>query len=88
MPLQGADPESLDNLGRTLKQQIDTISTVMSTVSSVLGDTVWQGPAHDRFVSDWNGTFRSALGKLNDAFGAAGQDCLNRSQALRSAMSG
>jgi hypothetical protein len=88
MPLQGADPESLDTLGRTLKQQIDAISGVMSTVSSVLGGTVWEGPAHDRFVGDWNGTFRSALGKLNDAFGAAGQDCLNRSQALRAAMGG
>jgi hypothetical protein len=88
MPIQGADPDSLDNLGRTLKQQIDTISGVISTVSSVLGGTVWEGPAHDRFVGDWNGTFRSALGKLNDAFGAAGQDCLSRSQALRAAMGG
>ena len=84
--MYGADPDQLDHLGTTLTRQIDAITTVMSTVSGVLGGTTWTGPAHDRFESDWNGSFRAALGRLNDAFQSAGQDCSRRSQDLRRVM--
>jgi hypothetical protein len=54
VPIQGADPDSLDNLGRTLKQQIDTISGVISSVSVgparrfMIGRNVPFGPANER----------------------------------------
>ena len=39
--------------------------------------------ARDRFVEDWNGSFKQALGKLNEAFGLAGRDCITMSDELR-----
>ena len=86
MSLYGANPEQLEHLGTTLKRQVEAINAVMSTVSSVLSGTTWTGPARDQFEADWNGSFRSALTRLNDAFDAAGQDCVLRTQELRRVM--
>lgn len=86
MSLYGANPEQLASLGRTLKQQISSIESVMSAVSSALGGTTWSGPARDQFESEWNTSFRTALGKLNQAFDAAGGDCISRSNDLQRVM--
>ena len=81
--MYGADPDQLQALGTTLKRQMEAVSSVLSQVSGVLGTTLWQGPAHDRFASDWDGAFRDALNHLNQAFEAAGQDCTTRAEELR-----
>lgn len=86
MTMYGANPEQLATLGTTLTRQIDTIAQLMSTVDGVLGATTWQGPARDRFVEEWNGSFKQALGRLNEAFGLAGRDCVARSEELRRVM--
>ncbi len=82
----GANPEELAALGRTLTAQIDTINSVVSTVSSVLNGTTWVGPAREQFENDWRTSFTSALGRLNEAFDAAGRDCVARSQELQRVM--
>ena len=82
----GADPDQLNELGITLKRQIDAISTVMTTVQGCFANTAWTGPARQQFESDWNAGFRTALSRLNEAFNVTGQDCVVRSQALRVAM--
>ena len=84
--MYGADPDQLQTLGSTLKRQMDAINGVVSSVSSVLGNTTWQGPAHDRFAGEWQGAFRDALNRLNQAFQAAGQDCVARADELRRVM--
>ena len=86
MAIYGADPEQLAQLGRTLTQQIDVVTQTMSTVDSTLAATVWHGPARQRFEQEWNQSFRRALARLNEAFGAAGQDCLARSGELQRIM--
>ena len=86
MAIYGADPEQLAQLGRTLTQQIDVITQTMSTVDSTLAATVWHGPARQRFEQEWNQSFRQALARLNEVFGAAGQDCLARSGELQRIM--
>jgi uncharacterized protein YukE len=86
MSMYGANPEQLSALGNTLKQQVDPINSLMTTVSGVLSNTTWTGPARDQFESDWNTTFKSALLKLNSAFEAAGADCISRSENLRVVM--
>ena len=82
MSMYGANPEQLATLGRTLTNQIDAINQLMSTVDGVLNGTAWTGPARDRFGQDWNGSFKQALNRLNEAFGAAGHDCVARSDEL------
>ena len=86
MSMYGANPEQLASLGRSLKQQITTVEGVMSAVSSALGGTTWLGPARDQFENDWNTSFRTALSKLNQAFDAAGSDCIARSTDLQRVM--
>lgn len=86
MSMYGANPEQLASLGRSMKAQIASIDAVISTVSSALGGTTWVGPARERFESDWNTTFRSALTRLNEAFDAAGTDCITRSSELMRVM--
>lgn len=84
--MYGANPEQLASLGRTLRQQIQSIEGVMSTVTSALGGTTWTGPARDQFEQEWNQSFRNALSKLNQAFDAAGSDCIARSTDLQRVM--
>lgn len=86
MSMYGANPEQLASLGRSMKGQIASIDAVISTVGGALGGTTWVGPARDRFENDWNTTFRSALTRLNEAFDAAGTDCINRSTELTRVM--
>lgn len=84
--MYGANPEQLTHLGRTLQQQMERIDGVISTVTGVLGGTTWMGPAREQFEAAWNQSFRTALGRLNQAFHAAGADCLARSQELTRVM--
>jgi len=86
MSMIGADVEQLTGLGRTLTNQVQTIETMMSTVGSALSNTLWRGPARDRFESDWSTVFVKALTSLNDAFRSAGQDCTTRSAELARVM--
>lgn len=86
MTMYGANPEQLTALGRSLQRQIESIDGVTSAVSGALGGTTWSGPARDRFEQEWNTTFRTALSRLNQAFDAAGQDCIARSTELERVM--
>lgn len=86
MTMYGANPEQLAELGNTLKRQVLPIDTLVSTVNSALSGTTWQGPARDRFESDWNGTFRKALDGMKAALEAAGTDCVVRAQDLMKVM--
>ncbi len=78
----GANPDELAALGNTLKQQIAPIDHLVSTVTSVLHGTSWNGPARQQFEEDWNTTFCTALNRLKSAFEAAGSDCVRRSADL------
>jgi hypothetical protein len=86
MSMIGADVEQLAGLGRTLSNQVQSIEAVMSTVGSALGNTLWRGPARDQFEADWSNVFVKALNSLNEAFGAAGQDCNSRATELARVM--
>lgn len=86
MSMFGANPEQLNGLGRSMKQQKVAIDGVISAVSSALAGTVWEGPARQQFESDWNTTFKNALNRLNEAFEVAGTDCINRSSDLQRVM--
>lgn len=78
-----ANPDELEGLGTTLQGQIDIVNAIIRTVDSPLNSIVWTGPAKDAFKSEWDSSFKGALTKLNDAFGAAGKDCKDRAAAVR-----
>jgi uncharacterized protein YukE len=82
----GADPEQLDTLATTLSRQQQVVHDVITTVTSVLAATAWTGPAREAFEHEWRDGFRTVLGRLSEAFVAAGRDCSARSADLRRAM--
>ena len=55
-------------------------------MSGVLGRHHVDGPGARPLPAEWDGVFTGALHRLNEAFAAAGQDCLQRSAALRQVM--
>ena len=84
--IYGANPEQLTQLGQTLSAQIDVLHQLVSTVDRTVNSTTWQGPARQRFEQDWSGSFKQALIRLEEAFGAAGRDCVARAEELRRIM--
>ena len=79
-------PEELTSLGNTLKAQIGEVNQIISSVDNPLGSIPWSGPAKDKFTEEWNGNFKSALSKLNEAFDVAGKDCIDRAEGARIAL--
>ena len=86
MTMYGANPEELTALGNKLTAQVDVIATLISDVNGVLTSTTWQGPAREQFEAEWTGGFANSLKGLQDAFGAAGNECRSRATALQQVM--
>lgn len=86
MTMYGANPEQLAHLGRTLRNQIEAVRSVRTTVDGVLSGTTWQGPARERFGQEWTEVFTLALRRLEEAFEIAGADCVARSEELQRVM--
>ncbi|MEL6889970.1 MAG: hypothetical protein AAFP84_00115 [Actinomycetota bacterium] len=86
MSMFGANPDELHALGTTLKQQIGAVDSIIRAVDGPVGSIAWTGPARERFLEEWNGNFKSALTRLNEAFEAAGNDCVARAEGLRHVM--
>ena len=66
--LIGGDVEQLQQLGDNLQLKQGNIDEIITAVQHALANTVWQGPARDRFENDWNSSFAPALGRLKEAF--------------------
>jgi uncharacterized protein YukE len=84
--LIGGDVDQLQNLGNDLQLKQGNIDEIITAVRNALANTVWQGPAHDRFAEDWQSSFEPALGQMKEAFHAAGAECKSRAIALQQAM--
>ena len=76
MTMYGANPEQLANLGATLRNQIQGITAVMTTVKGALNGTMWSGPAKDQFEHDWDTSFKAFW----DEYGAASK-CVSKPAA-------
>jgi hypothetical protein len=84
--LIGGDVDQLHQLGDHLQRKEADIDQIISTVRGALSATVWQGPARDRFEGEWRSSFEPALGRMKEAFVAAGNECKSRAAALHAAM--
>ncbi len=78
-----ATPDELDSLGGTLEAQVEIVNKMIADVDTPLGSIAWTGPARDAFQGEWDTNFKSALGKLNDAFSSAGKSCKDRAEGTR-----
>ena len=67
----GADVEQLDSLARRFDQEAQTIENTISTITSQIGATWWQGSDADNFRNEWQTNYtaslRNVIQRLQDA---------------------
>ncbi len=85
-PSHGASPDELDALSKTIAGQVEVVNTMISAVDTPLTSSSWTGPAHDKFVGEWNDVFKPALHKLNESFGVASKNVQTVSDNTRTAL--
>lgn len=70
MAQRGLDVEQMQALVTTLRNQVDVISQIRSTVDGVVANAWWQGPDADQFRDRWS-QFNGILRFISEAFGEA-----------------
>lgn len=77
----GADVEQLDMLGRKFDEEAQKIEATISTITSQIASTWWQGADAERFRSQWESADTSALRQVVQRLQQAATDC--RAQATQ-----
>jgi uncharacterized protein YukE len=79
----GGELETMATLKAKLNEQANTVATLSSTVDQQVKNTVWTGPAADRFRELWDGQFKQTLEQLRIALTDASTEVANRAEAIR-----
>lgn len=79
----GADVEQLDMLGRKFDEEATKIEATISTISSQIASTWWQGADADRFRNQWESADTSSLRQVIQRLQAAAADCRNQATSQR-----
>lgn len=89
MAVWGLDVEQVRNLSGQLNQKASDIEGILSTLTSSLDNTQWQGPDANQFRSDWSGQHTSSLRQviqaLRDAAQRASQNAAAQEQVSQQA---
>ncbi len=78
----GGEIEQLAELKSVFERQAGSVDELTSTIGAQLRNTVWEGPAADRFRSMWESEFKNSLTKLRGALQDAGTEVARRRDAL------
>lgn len=81
-----ADLEQLAILKSTFDQQGQAVEELTSAIRTQLGNTLWEGPAAERFRGAWTGEYEPALRKLQGALQEAGAEVEARRAASEQAL--
>ncbi len=73
MAVWGLDIQQVRQLSTQLNQKASDIDSILSTLSSALSSTQWEGPDATQFRNDWSGQHTSALKQVAQALRDAGQ---------------
>ena len=79
----GADVEALDQLARRFNEEAQKIQQAISTISSQIDTTWWQGPDAERFRNNWQSSFRGQLQRIGESLGQAAQQCKRQADQQR-----
>jgi len=78
----GGEIEQLSSLQSTFGNQSGAVEELTRVITTQLTNTVWQGPAADRFRGSWDGEFAPTLKRLAEALVEAGTEVGRRRDAL------
>ncbi|WP_314457517.1 hypothetical protein [uncultured Actinomyces sp.] len=77
-----ADLETLAELYRTLKTNVETTNTIQTQVDGSVNSAVWESTNATKFREQWTTQFKPALKALEDALAEAGTDVANNHNNL------
>jgi uncharacterized protein YukE len=60
----GLDVEAVRSLANTLRTQAEQVRTVITTVTSQMDQTDWNGPDATQFQEEWSGTHSAKLTEI------------------------
>lgn len=83
----GGSLEQMQGLEQQLTTDSQTVGELQRRISAAVSNTTWTGPAAERFRSEWNGTFVSALTRLQDALHENATVVRSRRHAIQTATS-
>ncbi|GMV85069.1 MAG: hypothetical protein AMXMBFR80_09260 [Dehalococcoidia bacterium] len=78
----GGDIEAMERLQSQLKQRSGEVTRLRSDMTSMIQNTWWEGPAANRFKTEWNGNYSSSLQKLEQLLDELGMEVQRRKDAL------
>jgi uncharacterized protein YukE len=88
MAVWGLDVQQVRQLSSQLNQKASDIDSILSTLTSTLSSTQWEGPDATQFRNDWSGQHTSALKQvaqaLRDASSKAQQNANQQEQTSNS----
>lgn len=67
----GLDPAEVNTLATQFDNEAGVIDTAISTITTKLSGTTWQGPDRQTFESEWNSTTVSQLRQAAEALRTA-----------------
>jgi uncharacterized protein YukE len=67
MAVWGLDVEQVRTLSTQLNQKAQDIQGILSSLTSQLNGTAWEGPDATQFRNDWNGQHTSSLRQVISA---------------------
>jgi uncharacterized protein YukE len=63
----GLDVAAVEDLARVLDEQADAVRRVITTVTTQMDGTEWNGPDATQFQQEWDGTHQTALNNIATA---------------------
>jgi uncharacterized protein YukE len=85
MPAVGAELEHLTILKNVFDRQSGNVTELTNAIRGQLNNTVWTGPASERFRTSWQAEFEPMLHKLGEALVDSGAEVGRRQQAIAAA---
>lgn len=67
MAVSGMDIEAVRTLAQQFSTKSDEITNIATQLSSQLHQVTWEGADAQRFKSDWEGQYQTALRQVADA---------------------
>lgn len=81
----GGTIEQMNTLGAKFQSEAAELGRLVSSISSQLAGTEWDGGAAQRFKDQWNGEFKSVFAKVQQGLEDSATEVRNRVSALEQA---
>jgi uncharacterized protein YukE len=84
-PFTGMDIPAVRQLSQQLSQKASEIQSIAQQLTGQLQNTQWVGADRERFLSDWQGQYQTALNKVVEGLNEASQRASQNAQEQESA---